>query len=36
MIDHLGHLVLTTADDAAGLDVYRRVLDVSVEISGPA
>mgnify|MGYP001208047946 CR=1 FL=1 len=35
MIDHLDHLVLTTADEAAGLDFFRRVLDVTVEISGP-
>jgi len=31
MIDHLDHLVLTTADEAACLDFYTRVLGMTVE-----
>lgn len=31
MIDHLDHLVLTTANEAACLDFYTRVLGMAVE-----
>jgi catechol 2,3-dioxygenase-like lactoylglutathione lyase family enzyme len=32
MIDHLDHLVLTTADEAACVDFYTRVLGMALEI----
>jgi catechol 2,3-dioxygenase-like lactoylglutathione lyase family enzyme len=32
MIDHLDHLVLTTADEAACVDFYTRVLGMTLEI----
>jgi catechol 2,3-dioxygenase-like lactoylglutathione lyase family enzyme len=31
MIDHLDHLVLTTADEAACIDFYTRVLGMTLE-----
>jgi catechol 2,3-dioxygenase-like lactoylglutathione lyase family enzyme len=31
MIDHLGHLVLTTCDEAACIDFYTRVLGMQLE-----
>ena len=31
MIDHLDHLVLTTFDEAACVDFYTRVLDMTLE-----
>jgi catechol 2,3-dioxygenase-like lactoylglutathione lyase family enzyme len=31
MIDHLDHLVLTTADEAACVDFYTRVLGMALE-----
>jgi catechol 2,3-dioxygenase-like lactoylglutathione lyase family enzyme len=37
MIDHLDHLVLTTADEAACIDFYTRDPDLNlIEISEPA
>lgn len=34
MIDHLDHLVLTTADEAACIDFYTRVLGMRLESFG--
>ena len=31
MIDHLDHLVLTTSDEAACIDFYTRVMEMTLE-----